>query len=103
MAPRHKPAKNPDGWWQEAYSSVDEIHVSYELKFGQDIIRPGQPIKLKHDRATYKFRCLAHNIKLDVTWFDCVDSKEGGFYSFPLEKLKGPIKPKKSRRRKPIE
>lgn len=86
-------------WWDSAYVFNEDIHVQYELAFGNDIIKPGNPIKIKNQRGVYKFRCLAHNIKLDETWFDCL-SPEGAMYSFRIDKLKCLVKPKRSRRRK---
>lgn len=86
-------------WWENAYPANEDIHVQYELAFNKDIIKPGNKIRIKNDRNIYQFRCLAHNIKLDSTWIDCI-SADGGWRSFPIEKLKCLVKPKKSRRKK---
>ena len=87
-------------WWENAYPFNDDIHVQYELEFGKDVIKPGNKIRIKNDRSVYMFRCLAHNIKLDTTWIDCI-STDGGWRSFPVEKLKCLVKPKRSRAKKP--
>lgn len=86
-------------WWENAYIFNDDIDVQYELHFEKDVIKPGNPIRIKNQRGIYKFRCLAHNIKLDETWFDCI-GPEGSWHSFPVSKLKCLVKPKRSRRRK---
>jgi hypothetical protein len=94
-----KNTPNSSEWWENAYMYNDEIHVQYELEFNKDIIKPGNPVKIKNQRGVYKFRCLAHNIKLDVTWFDCI-GPDGQWHSFYIDKLKCLVKPKRSRRRK---
>lgn len=100
------PSKKPDGekdkWWVNAYPLNEDIHVSYEFEFGKDVVRPGTPLKIKYVRSTFKFRCLAHNIKLDSTWIDCIDANTGEWRSFRLEQIKNVVKPKRSRRKKPI-
>jgi hypothetical protein len=98
MAPPHKKSPSVNKWFGNAWSGNDDISVQYELPFGNDIIRPGTPIKFKNVRGTFKFRCLAHNIQKDVTWIDCLD-KEGAWRAFYVGKLKGPVK-KRSRRNK---
>lgn len=101
MPPKFKNnVTNPDAWWQTAYQFNGDIDVQFELKFNDDLIKPGNLIKIKNQRGQYKFRCLAHNVKIDVTWIDCLDSA-GAFCSFPIAKLVGLIKPKRSRRMKP--
>ncbi len=92
--------KGHSEWWENAYVFNDDIHVQYELEFKKDIIKPGNPIKIKNTRGVFKFRCIAHNIKLDVTWIDCMD-ENGQFRSFYIDQLKMLVKPKRSRRKKP--
>lgn len=82
------------------YGFNDDIHIQYEIEWKKDIIKPGTLIKFKNDRGRYKFRCLAHNIKLDVTWVDCIDTKTLEWRSFYVDRLIGVIKPKRSRRHK---
>lgn len=100
MPPKSNKPARPDSWWQDAYGNSDHISVLWEIKHGEDIIKPGSLIKIKNQRGNFKFRCLAHNEVLDVTWLDCVDSG-GAFRTFSAGSLKGLIKPKKSRRKKP--
>lgn len=101
MAPPYKSkVANPNAWWEDAYGGIHNITVQWELKFEDDLIRPGNLIKIKNQRGNFKFRCVAHNIVMDITWIDCLDSG-GAYRSFPIHNLKGIIKPKKSRRRKP--
>lgn len=103
MAP---PKKAPDGdkdqWWRNAYPGREDIFVSYEMEFGKDVVRPGTPIKIKYQRGVFRFRCLAHNIKLDSTWIDCIHVGDGSWHSFRVEQIRGVVKPKRSRRKKPI-
>lgn len=85
---------------KEDYSINDDIVVYYELDFYGDTIKPKDLIRFKRVRGKYRFRFWAHNIKLDSTWIDCVDVSTGEFKSFRIDKLKGVIRPKKSRRKK---
>lgn len=101
MAPTYKASNgSKTGWWEDAYKDVENIHVQYELTHGKDIIKPGTLIKIKHERPQFKFRCLVHNTKTNTTWIECVEVN-GAFRAFRIEKLKGVVKAKKSRRRKP--
>lgn len=99
MAPPHKKTASVNKWFDKAWLANDDISVQYEMEFGADKIRPGTPIKFKNVRGVFKFRCLAHNIQKDVTWIDCVD-KEGAWRAFYVDRLKGPVKQKRSRRKK---
>lgn len=100
--PRNKNEGNGVSWWQkeDAYLALDNIYVQYELEFGKDLIKAGDLIKIKNQRTTYRFRCLAHNISLEKTWIDCMDVGTGAWFSFRPEKIKCLVKPKKSRRKK---
>jgi hypothetical protein len=86
-------------WWENAYVLMDQIAVQYELQFGKDVIKPGDKIRIKNDRVTYTFRCMAHNISLDTTWIDCI-GPDGDWRSFRVSKLKSLVKPKRSRAKK---
>lgn len=103
MPPPTKTGKPETAWWlkENAYTNCDYISVVYELEFGKDVIKPGDMIKIKNMRGTYRFRCVAHNIPMDVTWIDCMDMENGAWCSFRIEKIKCLVKPKKSRRKKP--
>lgn len=85
----------------EPHSFNDDIHVSYELEHGRDVIKPGSIIKFKGVRGTFVFRCMAHNVKIDSTWIDCYEVETRSLKSFHIEKLIGVVKPKRSRRNKP--
>lgn len=93
------PGELPDSWWKNAYVNQPDIHVQYELQFKKDLIKPGTKIKIKYMRGVFKFRCLAHNVKLDSTWIDCIGD-DGAWHSFRVEQLKNVVKPKRSRRKK---
>jgi hypothetical protein len=92
-------AKRKSEWWENAYVFNDDIHVLYELEFNKDIIKPGSRIKIKNQRGVFIFRCVAHNIKLDSTWIDCLGPNHQ-WHSFPIDRLKNLVKPKRSRRKK---
>jgi hypothetical protein len=91
---------NPDAWWQMAYHSREDIVVQFELEFGSETITPGTLLKVKNNHGTFKFRCIAHNIHNDKTWFDAIDQRTGEWRSFHLDKIKSIVKPKRSRRKK---
>lgn len=105
MAPKHQhgPPKDPESWWKNAYRNSEKIVPTFEFQSGKDVVRPGALIRIKGKTGTYRFRCLATNTELDVTWIDCIENKTGHYRSFYIEEFKSLVKPKKSRRRKPIE
>lgn len=87
----------------EPYATNDDIFVTYELEYKGDVIKPGTKIKISGTTNTFVFKCLAHNISLDSTWIDCWDDNTKGIRAFHVERLKGVVKPKRSRRHKPNE
>jgi hypothetical protein len=99
MPPPYKKSgtKNPR-WWDNAYVTHPEIAVEYQYVDGKDVIEPGDEIKFKWERGTFKFRCLAHNVRLDVRWIDCIDKASGEWRSFRVEKFKGKVKPRRRRK-----
>lgn len=99
MAIRRVVSRGKSEWWEGAYPFNEDIHVQYELEFGKDTIKPGNPVRIKFQRGVFNFRCLAHNIKLDSTWIDCI-GPDGQWHSFRVDQLKGLVKPKRSRRKK---
>lgn len=72
----------------------------YELEFKKDIIKPGEIIKFKGERGSFKFYKWAHNSEKDVQWIDCLEIGTGRYRSFYIHDLKGVLRPKKSRRKK---
>jgi hypothetical protein len=91
--------RNRESWWQDAYRDQAHRHVLYEIKFGKDVIKTGDKIKIKNRRGSFHFRCLVHNSQLDITWIDCIDVITREWRSFRVEEIKGLVK-MKSRRRK---
>jgi hypothetical protein len=85
---------------QTHYGVNPDISVFYELKFGKDIIKPGDNLKFKDVRGSFRFIRLAHNVKKDVTWIDCYSPATGEYRSFYVERLKGVVHAKKSIRKK---
>lgn len=105
MAPKHwnGVVKNPNAWWENAWADHEYIFPTFEFQSGNDTVRPGQLIKIKGVQGTFKFRCLATNTKKDVTWIECIETKTNQFRAFYIDRFNGIVKPKKSRRKKPIK
>jgi len=82
------------------YGVNPDISIFYELKFGNKTIEPGDTLKFKDVRGTFRFIQLAHNVKKDVTWIDCYSPTTGEYRSFYVDKLKGVVHAKKSIRKK---
>ena len=82
------------------YGVNPDISVFYELKFGNKTIEPGDTLKFKDVRGTFRFIQLAHNIKKDVTWIDCYSPTTGEYRSFYVDRLKAVVHAKKSIRKK---
>lgn len=82
------------------YGVNPDISVFYELKFGNKTIEPGDTLKFKDVRGTFRFIQLAHNIKKDVTWIDCYSPATGEYRSFYVDRLKSVVHAKKSIRKK---
>lgn len=82
------------------YAVNPAIFVTYELPFNTEIIKPGDKIRFKNVRGIFIFVRVAHNMKIDSTWIDCVECKTGTTRSFYVDKLKTVIRPKRSYRKK---
>lgn len=82
------------------YFHNQNIYVYYELQHGKHTINPGDQLKIKYQRGTFKFIKLVHNMDKDVTWIDCLDGKTGEFRSFYIDAIKGPVIAKRSRKKK---
>jgi hypothetical protein len=91
---------NSDPEDRPKYLVNPDISVFYELKFGKEVIKPGDMLKFKDIRGTFRFIQLAHNIKKDVTWIDCFNPTTGEYRSFYVDRLKGIVRAKKSIRKK---
>lgn len=72
--------------------------VSYSYQHGKDLIEPGDQIKIKFQRGTFKFLQHVHHTEKGVSWIDCTGPE--GYRSFYVEELKTKVKPKKFRRKK---
>lgn len=82
------------------YRNNPNVYVYYELNFKNDVIKPKDRIKIKFDRDTYIFLRLAHHVKNDTTWVDCISEKKGSWHSFHVDSIQRVIRPKRSRRKK---
>jgi len=74
--------------------------VTYSYQHGKDLIEPGDPIRIKFVRGTFKFLRHIRHIEKGVSWIDCTGPE--GYKSFYVEELKGKVKPKKFRRKKNV-
>ena len=83
------------------YNHNPAIVVKDHVYHGQDRIEVGTKIKFKDDRGVYKFRQHVDNTELDIQWIDCMDVNTGEFRSFVASRLKGPLKEKRKRVKKP--
>lgn len=92
--------KSEDQHSRRPYYFNDSISVFYEMKFGNELINPGDSIRFKNEKGTFKFLQLVHNSQKDVTWIDCYLPSHGTYHSFYVDRLKGPIRAKKSIRKK---
>ena len=81
---------------------MPHIIPSFEFEFQGDTIVPKALIKFKNTRGIFKFRCIATNVTTGKTWIDCINVDTGEWKSFYVEKLKGLVKPKRSRRRRKV-
>jgi hypothetical protein len=84
------------------YSMNPNIHVYFELQFLKDVIKPGDKIRFKNVRGEFIFLHMAHNSEKDVTWIDCRSPATGEYRSFYVDRLKGVVRDKKSRRKKQL-
>lgn len=84
----------------EPYAYNPHIFVSYEFPFGRDVMKPGDPIRIKNQRGVFTFIKVVHNAEKDVTWVDVMARKDGQFRSFYVTQIKKIERPKISRRKK---
>lgn len=84
------------------YSMHPNIHVYYELEYMKDVIKPGDKITFKNVRGEFIFILMAHNSEKDVTWIDCKNPATGEYRAFYVDRLKGLVRAKKSRRKKQL-
>jgi hypothetical protein len=84
------------------YRLNENIHVYYEVEFLKDTIKPGDKITFKGVKGEFVFKLMAHNSEKDVTWIDCVNPATGEYRAFYIERLKGLVRDKKSRRKKQL-
>jgi hypothetical protein len=94
MNPRNKSKseRNPFFWNKN-------ISVFDEMTHGKDIITVGTPLRFKYQRGSFKFVKLVVNSETNVSWIDCIDTKNGVFRSFYVDQLRGVIKPKRQRKK----
>ena len=96
------PKKNRGNQEYIPYKNNENIHVYYELDFLKDTIKPGDRITFKGIKGEFVFILMAHNSEKDVTWIDCKNFSTGEYRAFYVERLKGLVRAKKSRRKKQL-
>lgn len=89
---------NPNAWWDSAYKGNELIEAEFNVTIGKDELVPGVLIRFKNTRGTFKYRCVAWNVKTGKKWIDCLDTKQGSCRSFYIEKFKGVVKSRKPRK-----
>lgn len=72
--------------------------ISYAYTHGKEELVPGDIIKFKGERGTFKFLRHVHHMEKNVDWIDCIG--DSGYRSFYVQDLKGKLKPKKPRKKK---
>jgi hypothetical protein len=82
------------------YGANPDISVFYELKFGNKTIEPGDTLKFKEVRGTFKFIRLAHNVKKEVSWIECYSPTTGEYRFFYVDRLKSVVGAKRGARKK---
>lgn len=87
---------------RKPYHYHPHIFVYDHLDFMNDVIKPGDILKFKNTRGTFRFLNFVHNSRKDVSWIECIDVKDGYYRFFYVEKLKTVVRPKKSRRKKQL-
>ena len=92
--------KNASKSEKKPYYYNENISVFYEMKYGNEEIKPGDLIRFKSIKGTFKFLQLVHNSSKDVSWIDCMDKVSGEYRSFYVDKFKGMTRAKKSIRKK---
>ncbi len=85
---------------REPYWLNPHIKTMHELPFGRDIIKPGDNIRIKNQRGTYKVYQFAYNDQTAVTWVDCMHNDHGSFHSFYVTRIKRVDRAKRSIRKK---
>lgn len=77
-----------------------DIHLIHEIEFNGDTIKNGDRIKIKNDKAVYRFIRLVVNSKTQIEWADVYCVSFGGWRSFRTDRIKGKYLEKKPRKRR---
>lgn len=75
-------------------------YIYYELKFNDDIIKPGTLLKMKNRRYAHTYLCHVHFLEDDKTFVVTKDDR-GQLRSFHISKIDRIVKLKRSRYGKP--
>jgi hypothetical protein len=67
------------------------IYLIYEFNWNGHRIRPGDPIKIKRQRGSFRFTRIVANIKDNTEYCECMDLKTGKFRKFYVDQIAGPI------------
>lgn len=86
----------------EPYNFNPHIKMMYELPFGNDLIKPGDKVRIKNQRSTFEVYQFAYHSESAVTWVDCRNTATGSYHSFYVHKIRNVVRPKKSIRKKLI-
>ena len=72
--------KNPARWSHDLNKTVH-----YEFLWKGKSVTPGATLTLKFDRIKYRFLCLVHDVKLDLTWLELISDE--GFKSARIDRV----------------
>lgn len=75
----------------KAYWNNPEIYLMYELTFKGEVIRAGDPIKIKRQSGVFRFTRVVADIKEKKEWVECLDMKSGKYRKFYLDQIAGPF------------
>lgn len=85
---------------QAPYWHNEDISLFYEMEVNKNTIKAGDLVKVKHDRAIFRFNRLVVNSAKGTEWCDLYCISEGGWKSVRPDKIAGPYVAKRSRAKK---
>ena len=75
----------------KSYWDNPAIYLMYEVTWKGQLIRSGDPIKIRRQRGVFRFTRLVADIKEKREWCECMDMKTGKFRRFYIDQIAGPV------------
>lgn len=91
--------RNKNRATRKSFFHNDNIVVFYTWQDSRGEIVPGDKILFKNTRGKFTFLKAVENRDKNVTWIDCIEDKTHNYRSFYAEKLKGKVRPRKTRKK----